>query len=185
MELDLPYFVNTKLQTFSRVREGGPGRPLTLLIHCIAIFILFLMGRTELNSAGISSWGPAMVFLSLYWAATLLFWIIIKAALRDTNVHISIDSSGIEMLPSARQKNTDRKIGILMLIVFLLTFKGGQWSAWQSSVKWKKVKKIKFFDHKKEILIKGGPWDIRIPCRTEDYKMLGEFIKGKVKISSN
>lgn len=181
MEPDLPYFFNTKLRTFSRVREGGPGRPLTLMIHCIAIIILFLWGRAEMNSGGISSWGPAMVFISLFWAATLLFWIIIKAGLRDTNVHISIDASGVEMLPSARQKNTDRKIGILMLIVFLLTFKGGQWTAWQSSVKWKKVRKIKFFDSRKEILIKGGPWDIRIPCRAEDYQMLCDFVRSKVK----
>lgn len=181
MELEIPYFFDVRLKKFSRVMEGGAGRPLTLLIHFICILIMLISGIHLMNGEGISSGGPALIFLSIFWGLTLLFWIIIKAGLRDTNVQINIDSAGVEMLPSARQKNTDRKIGILMLIVFLLTFKGGQWTAWQSSVKWKKVRKIKFYDSRKEILIKGGPWDIRIPCRAEDYQMLCEFVRSKVK----
>jgi hypothetical protein len=88
-----------------------------------------------------------------------------------------------QVLPSAKQKNMDKKLGFVMLLVFLLTFKGGQWSSWQSSVKWKKVKKVVFYDLTMEILVKGGPWDIRIPCSSENYSQLKVFISQKVKYS--
>jgi len=181
MELDLPYFFDTKLKKFSRAMEGGPGKPLTLLIHFVIIIFLFIFGKIKMDTAGISSGGPAIILLSVFWAATLIFWIIIKAGIRDTKVHINIDATGIEMLITAKQKNTDRKLQMMMLLVFLFTFKGGQWSSWESSVKWKKVKKVIFYDQKQEILIKGGPWDIRIPCDENNYQSLSDFILERVK----
>jgi hypothetical protein len=95
MEIELPYFFDTKLKKFSRAMEGGPGKPLTICIQLILIFVLFFGGLSIMSNQGISSGGPALIFLSVFWMATLLFWILIKAGLRDTNVHISIDASGV------------------------------------------------------------------------------------------
>lgn len=183
MELEIPYFFDVRLKKFSRVMEGGAGRPLTLLIHFICILIMLISGIHLMNGEGISSGGPALIFLSIFWGFTLLFWIIIKAGLRDTNVQINIDSSGVEMLPSTKQKNIDKKLGVFMIIVFVITFKGGQWSSWQSSVKWKKVKKIVIYNANKEILIKGAPWNIRIPCPENDFIAIQEFIVKKATSS--
>ncbi len=158
-----------RVSRFARLREGGPGRPVWLLGMTAAVAGLGLWGRFMMETQGMSSPGPALILLSFLWLGFLLIWTLIKAGLRDRQVIFSISPKGVSVEPSERQKQLDRRIGLLIRLVFLSTLKGGQWAAWQPFTSWKEVKKAEVNQTKKEILIRGGPWDIRLACTEENF----------------
>ena len=165
-----------KVPRFARLREGGPGRPVWLLGMTVAAVGLGLWGRSIMEGQGMNSPGPALILLSLLWLVFLLVWILIKAGLRDTQVTFYISEQGVGIQPSERQKQLDRRIGVLTRLVFLSTLKGGQWAAWQPFAPWKDVKRIDVSRDKKELLVRGDPWDIRLACTEENFSSVLDML---------
>ena len=174
------------LRRFSRMREGGPGRPVSLAVTTLLALGLGYWGIDLLEKRGIDSFGPAMVFISVFWLLFLILWVLIKAGLRDNRVHFYISKRGVGIIPSSDQKKLDRKIGIITRIVFLLTFKGGQWSAWQPFTPWKSVRRVEIDHEALEILIHGGNWDIRLPCSRDifpkAYNIIQELVPPRTRL---
>lgn len=168
-----------KVPLFARLREGGPGRPAWLLGMAAAALGLGLWGRSMMEGQGMNSPGPALILLSCMWIGFLLVWMLIKAGLRDRQVTFYISQNGVGIQPSKGHTQLDRKIGVLTRLVFLSTLKGGQWAAWHPFTPWKDVKKIDVNRENKEILIRGGPWDVRLSCAEEHFAqildMLGQY----------
>lgn len=124
-----------------------------------------------------SSPGPALILLSFLWLGFLLIWTLIKAGLRDRQVIFSISPKGVSVEPSERQKQLDRRIGLLIRLVFLSTLKGGQWAAWQPFTPWKEVKLIDVSQEKQEVLIRGGPWDVCLTCTEENFAQVLDILR--------
>ncbi len=158
-----------RVSRFARLREGGPGRPVRLLGMAAVAACLGLWGRIIMDGHGMNSPGPAMILLSFLWLGFLLVWLLIKAGLRDTQVTFYMSGQGTGIQTSKAQKQLDRRIGVLTRLVFLSTLKGGQWSAWQPFTPWKEVKRVDVNRETREILICGGPWDIRLTCTKENF----------------
>ncbi len=158
-----------RVSRFARLREGGPGRPVLLLGMTAVAACLGLRGRIIMEGQGMNSPGPAMILLGFLWLGFLLVWLLIKAGLRDTQVTFYMSGQGVGIQTSKAQKQLDRRIGVLTRLVFLSTLKGGQWSAWQPFTPWKKVKRVEVNRKAREILICGGPWDVRLTCTEENF----------------
>ena len=166
-----------KVSRLTRLREGGPGRPAWLLGLAAAAAGLGLWGRSMLEAQGMNSPGPAFILLSLLWLVFLLVWVLIKAGLRDTQVTFCISDKGVGIEPSESQKQLDRRIGVLTRLVFFSTLKGGQWAAWHPFTPWNQVNKIDVNQEKGEILIRGGPWDVRLICREENFARVLDMLR--------
>jgi len=136
-------------------------------------------GADIIDNRGIDSAGPVLVFLSGAWLLFLIVWVLIKAGLRDIEVAFYLSENGVGIIPSPRQKRLDRNIGILSRILFLLTLKGGQWSAWQPYSPWKSVRGIEINKQAREILISGGSWDIRLVCTRDNFTQALELVMEK------
>ncbi len=166
-----------KVPRFSRLREGGPGRPIWLLGMAAAAAGLGLLGRSMMDAQGMNSPGPVLILLSLLWLVFLLVWVLIKSGLRDRQVTFYISKPGVGIQPSESQKQLDRRIGVLTRLIFLSTLKGGQWSAWQPFTPWKEVKKIDVNQAKREILVRGGPWDVRLACTEKNFPSVLDMLR--------
>lgn len=166
-----------KVPRFARLREGGPGRPVYLLGMTAAAAGLGLWGRSMMEGQGMNSPGPALILLSFMWLGFLLVWLMIKAGLRDRQVTYSISPKGVSVEPSERQKQLDRRIGVLTRLVFLGTLKGGQWAGWQPFAPWKEVRRIDVNRENKDILVRGGPWDIRLACTEDNFSQVLDILR--------
>ncbi len=166
-----------KVPRLSRLREGGPGRPVWLLGMAAAAAGLGLWGRSMMDAQGMNSPGPALILLCLLWLVFLLVWVLIKSGLRDTQVTFYISKHGVGIKPSESQKQLDRRIGVLTRLVFFSTLKGGQWAAWQPFAAWKEVKQIDVNWDKKELLVRGGPWDVRLACTEKNFSSILDILR--------
>ena len=151
-----------RLPRFASLREGGPGKLSTLMIWFGITVALGWWGVRLIDQRGINSGGPAMVLIAAGLVLFLAFWLLIKAALRSLEVTFSVDEKGVAIVPSKKQQTLDRRMRIVSLVTFWLTFKGGQWARWHPLTPWKQVRSVEIDELKQEILIRGGAWDIRL-----------------------
>ncbi len=161
---------------FAPCREGGPGRPLTLLIWVQAVFVLGIAGSHLMEKEGISSPGPAMIFLAFFLGAFLLVWILVKVVLRNRKVTFYLSPGGVGLIPSQAHRRLDRIMAWLTHLAFLLTWKGGRWVAWRPSTRWRSVRRVRINERTHEILIIGGPWDIRLPCPDGSFQRIARLV---------
>lgn len=157
-----------RLPAFIALREGGPGRPVTLLLVMLAGLSLVYAGAMRTGQYGDS--GPAMLFMGVFVLLSLTFWVLVKAGLRSPDVCFVIDRKGVRIEPSPQQKWLDKRMKMLALVVFWLTFKGGQWAAWSPFTRWKDVKKICIDRQRLQVLVMGGPWHIRLVCSPDNFE---------------
>lgn len=162
---------------FSSVREGGPGRPASLLVVAMLAIALGYQGFRLLEQNGMDGAGPAMLFISTFLLASLAAWLLIKAVLRSRDVRFVLSEAGVEVRPSTRQKKLDGAMRNLALLSFLFTWKGGQWAAWKPFVQWKDVREVSFNDRSGEIAVVGGAWNIRLQCTPENFEQAAEIIR--------
>lgn len=109
-----------------------------------------------LDRSGIDGAGPPLVLIGGAWLLCLIFWVLIQAGLRDTSVIFYVSEQGVGIMPSAQQRSSGQRLGFLMWLVFLLTFKGGQWSTWQPFTRWKEARQMEANDLTRQLLISGG-----------------------------
>jgi len=173
-----------RLSRFSRALEGGPGKPRTVLIMAVLAMAMVWQGIRMLDHSGIDTAGPALVLLGGAWLLFLLFWVLIKAGLRDTSVVFYVTEQGVGIMPSGRQRSTDQGLGFLMWLVFLLTFKGGQWSAWHPFTRWKEARRMEANDLTRHVLISGGAWDVRLICEADNYDAVKTLIRQRLQAST-
>jgi len=170
-----------RLPRFSRALEGGPGTPRTLTVMAVLAAAMVWQGARMVDRSGIDGAGPALVLIGGAWLLFLLVWVLIKAGLRDPSVVFYVTEQGAGILPSARQRSTDQGVGFLMWLVFLLTFKGGQWSAWRPFTRWKEVRRVEANDLTRQVLISGGAWDVRLICEPDNYDVVKSLIRDRVR----
>ncbi len=170
-----------RLSRFSRALEGGPGTPRTLTVMAVLATAVVWQGARIVDRSGIESAGPALVLIGGAWLLFLLVWVLIKAGLRDPAVVFYVTEQGAGILPSARQRSTDRGVGFLMWLVFLITFKGGQWSAWHPFTRWKEVRRVEANDFTRHVLISGGAWDVRLICEADNYDAVKSLIRDRIR----
>jgi hypothetical protein len=154
---------------FSRLREGGPGRAGPLIGVGLGLTGLLVLGMAQ-TGQGIDGPGPATVLVAVLGLGTLALWVAIKAGLRDRRVVFVIGPEGVRIRPSRAQARLDRRLGGLMRLVFLLTWKSGQWAAWAPTLRWRGIRAAEFLPERGEILLRGAPWDIRLVCPPERYQ---------------
>ena len=153
---------NGRVPRFASLREGGPGKLSTLMIWFSIAVAIGWRGAGLSDQRGTDGGGPAMILIAAGLMLFLVFWILIKVVLRSLEVTFSIDKKGVEIAPSQKQQTLDRRMRIVSLVTFWLTFKGGQWVRWHPVTLWKQVRSVKIDEIKQEILIRGGVWDIRL-----------------------
>ncbi|RQD83231.1 MAG: hypothetical protein D5R96_03340 [Methanocalculus sp. MSAO_Arc2] len=175
-----------KLPTFGPVREGGPGTlPVLIVFHAIGAFLV-LYGIYLIDTKGIGSAGPALVFFGILLLGTLILWVIIKGILRDNAVTFIVNDKGVKIVPSAGQRALDKKMKRLSHIVFLYTWKGGQWSLWEPFTRWKDMRRVLVNNQTREIVLSGGAWDIRLVCPPDIFQtvvaLVEEHIPKRTKI---
>ncbi len=154
---------------FAPVREGGPGTVLSLTVLVIISCFLLFLGIRNTESAGIGSGGPFLLFSGLLLFGFLVIWILIKGILRHRDVTFIIHEKGIRIIPSGFQSSLDTWMAIISRILFWITRKGGQWSAWAPCTPWSSMRSIIIANKRKEIIILGGNWDIRLACNSEVF----------------
>lgn len=160
---------SARLRFFSRVLEGGPGKPATLALWAGLLLAAGWQGIRWTEQRGIGGAGPALIFLSAAGCLFLLVWLLVKGVLRGRAVVFYLSGKGVGILPSPRQETVDQWMGILAWLSFLATFRGGTWSAWRPFTPWKDVRRVEVRDPERELLIKGGAWHIRLTCGGELY----------------
>ncbi len=128
-----------EVERFSAVREGGPGRPQTLFALLLAGGLLVAAGVWYIGKSPDGS-GPVMILLGAWALLSLAFWVLVKAGLRSTQVTFVIDRRGVHIRPSTAQRKLDRRMRGLMLLVFWLSLKGGQWAAWSPMTAWRVIR---------------------------------------------
>jgi hypothetical protein len=165
---------------FSPLQEGGPGRPLPLAIAAGTLAALGVRGVRLIERQGIDGFGPALVFLAAFGGLFLLFWLLIKGALRSTEVTFVLSEKGVEMRPSQAQETIDRRLGVATLIVFLLTFKGTRWASWHPFTPWKSIRRVMVDGRRREILVTGGAWNIRLVCGPETFEPALSWIRARL-----
>lgn len=154
---------------FSRFREGGPGRPASLAVLSGIGVLLIVMGQRSIEADGISGGGPAMLLFGIVVLGFVALWLLIKAGLRSRDVTFVVDAKGVAIQPSARQRRLDKRLFRLSLLLFWMTWKSAVWSAWAPVTRWKEVRSIAYDDGAREILVRGGAWDIRLVCTEGNY----------------
>lgn len=162
---------------FSRFREGGPGRPITLALAALACLLLLGSGIARSASAGVDGGGPALILIGVWLLLSLAFWILLKAGLRKRSVTFVVDDKGAAVKPSAGQRALDRRMQTLTRVAFWLSLKGGQWATWAPFVRWADVKRIDIKHNEREILLRGGAWDVRLVCTAENFDDVRAVIK--------
>jgi len=165
-----------RLPAFSPVMEGGGGTPVTLGIIAGLSLIMAIAGFRLMDSRGIDSFGPALILLAVLVFFTLLTWVLIKEGLRPSAVLFYITPKGVGILPSPAQRRLDARMAWLSRLVFLLTWKGGQWGAFEPYTTWKSVRRVRVDEAAREILITGGPWHVRLPCRESDFAEVRDYV---------
>lgn len=156
-----------ELERFAPLLEGGPGRPLTLALLDFVGLGLLLWGIHAMDQ-GLGG-GPVFILFGALILGTVAFWILVKALLRTTRCSFLVDTKGIAIRPDKAQERLDNRLRWLMLIVFWLTLKGGQWATWKPFTRWSEVRSVKVFEAKRQILVTGGPWHIRLHCTEENF----------------
>ena len=169
---------------FSRLREGGPGRPVTLLVVAALVIALGYQGFRLLDQTGIDGSGPAMMFISVFLLAGLGVWVLIKAGLRGREVRFVLSEGGVEVQPSKRQQDLDRRMRTLALLSFFLTWKGGQWAAWKPYIRWIDVREVRFNNAGREIVVLGPAWNIRLQCTAENFEQAVEIIRSRAGLKA-
>lgn len=164
------------LPRFSGVREGGPGKPISLSMCLLAVIGMGAWGLRTMDRDGIDSGGPALVLVAATLLAAMFFWFLIKAVLRPLGVTFSVTEKGIEAIPTKQQQDLDRGMRLISLVIFWFTYKGGQWSRWHPVIRWKEVRSVAFDDDKEELLVRGGVWDIRLTGAGDRYGKLCQTV---------
>ncbi|NLV25717.1 MAG: hypothetical protein GXY48_00890 [Methanomicrobiales archaeon] len=154
---------------FATMREGGPGTMLSLVALFIIGCILVFFGISSIESDGIGSGGPFLILIGVLLFGFLVIWILIKGILRQRDVTFVIHEKGIEIIPSELQSSLDTWMATISRILFWITWKGGQWSAWAPCTPWRSIRNIIIDNTRQEILIAGGNWDIRLTCPADLY----------------
>jgi len=154
---------------FGPMREGGPGTILSLTALFIIGCILVFFGISSTESDGIGSGGPFLILIGFLLFGFMAIWILIKGILRQRDVTFVIHEKGIEIIPSELQSSLDTWMATISRILFWITWKGGQWSAWAPCTPWGSIRKIMIDPVQKEIFISGGNWDIRLVCPDDLY----------------
>jgi hypothetical protein len=166
-----------RLPRFASLREGGPGKPSSLMIWLGITLVLGWWGVRLIDRQGIDSGGPAMVFIAAALLLFLVLWLVIKATLRGLDVTFSVNEKGIEIIPSAKQQALDQGMRIVSLVTFWLTLKGGQWARWHPLTPWKQVRSVEIDEIYREILIRGGAWDIRLVDLGDRFETVCQVIR--------
>ena len=164
---------------FAPMREGGPGTILSLTALFIIGCILVFFGISSTESDRVGSGGPFLILIGALLFGFLVIWVFIKGILRRRDVTYVIHERGIEIIPSELQRSLDTWIATISRILFWITWKGGQWSAWAPCTPWRSIRKIIFDNTRKEIFIAGGNWDIRLVCPADLYPAAVSVIKDR------
>jgi len=168
------------LPRFSSIREGGPGKPVTLLLWSLITLGMGGWGLRTMDRDGIDSGGPAMILIAVTLLVATLLWLLIKAWLRPLEVTFSVTQNGVEAIPTKRQQHLDRGMRIISLVTFWLTLKGGQWSPWHPTTRWKEIRSVDIDTVHQELLIRGGVWDIRLTGAGDRFDQLCKTIHTQV-----
>ncbi len=182
---DVEYSWPGQLPGFQAAREGGPGKPKTLIIWTAISVAMFIYGSWQMDKEGIDSFGPALIFLSILVFFSLLLWVIIKEWARPKSVLFFYSHRGVGILPSQKQAQIDQNMKFISRMVFLLTWKGGQWSDFRPYTTWKSVKKVTLEPDLAQMSITGGAWDIRLCIEPENFDWLKEQILQHVVTSGS
>jgi len=148
---------------------------MTLILLVLTNMALLIIGGARSTTA--NGGGPAMILVGTWLLITLGFWILLKAGLRNRDVTFVIDSKKAEIRPSAHQRKLDRRLQSLMRMVFWLSLKGGQWATWSPYVRWSDVKSIRVEHENRQIILRGGAWDVRLICTAENFADIQTAIK--------
>lgn len=154
---------------FAPMREGGPGTIVSLTLLFIIGCIFLFLGIINTGSGGTGSGGPFLLLIGALLVGFLVIWILIKGILRQRDVTFVICRKGIEIIPSELQSSIDAWMAIISRILFWITWKGGQWSVWVPCTPWKSMRKIMIAEKRKEIIVIGGNWDIRLVCTSDVF----------------
>lgn len=167
---------------FSRFREGGPGRPLSLLIITMVGLMLIVGGNSLMNTNGITSSGPALLMFGFVVLGFVLLWVFVKTVLRNRDVTFVVDSKGVAIRPSPQQRRLDKRLFWLSMFLFWTTWRGGIWTPWVPVTRWKEVRRVEYDDDAHEILVCGGEWNIRLVCTAENYKAVCEAVESATRL---
>ncbi len=154
---------------FSSFREGGPGRPASLTVLSGIGVLLIVFGQSAIEAGGISGGGPAALLFGVVVLGFVALWVFIKAVLRSREVTFVVDAKGVAIRPSTQQRKLDKKLFWLSMLLFWVTWRGAIWTAWAPVTRWKEVRSIEYNDSARQILVRGGAWDIRLICSAENY----------------
>lgn len=173
---------NGTLPRFAPVMEGGPGRPAVLAVQVLAAVALAVLGQRNIEREGIGGFGPPVLFLACGWLLFLAFWVLVKGLLRGRDVAFVLSEAGVEVRPSERQRRLDRGMKFLSHLVFLLTFRGGTWSAWHPFTAWKDVRRAEFDDVGRTLRLWGGGWTIRLVCGPGEYEQAAAIVRERLPV---
>ena len=165
----LPLRWAARLPLMARAREGGPGRPLTLALHLSGALGLLWAGQARMAAWGIDNAGPAMLLLAALWLGALALWLLIKLVLRPRNALFEVDTEAVRIHPVPAQARLDRRVRFWVQLAFLISWKGGQWGDFAPHLRWRDLRAVRFEPRHGEILLRGGPWDIRLICPPGRY----------------
>lgn len=155
------------LARFAPLREGGPGRPATLVVLALALAALARFGAVRTQEQGIDGAGPAALLLAAVGFGALALWLLVKAVLRPLSAEVEVDARGVRLRPQAGQRRLDRAMQGLVRLAFLVSWKGGQWAGFAPQVGWREVTEVRYWPRRRAYLLRGGPWDIRLHCPPE------------------
>ena len=176
----LPLTWTGTLPRFTPMVEGGPGTLRAIMTFGLFALFLLILGIHLTDAGGIDSAGPFLILISLLFLLFLVFWVVIKGFARGRDVTFLIHEKGVEIRPSARQEAVDAGMKVITHVGFILTLKGGQWSAWAPYTPWKDIRRIEIDEQTKEILVYGGAWTIRLVCTEDTFERAVSLIRERM-----
>ena len=152
---------------FAPLREGGPGRLPGLILTALLLLGLLRWGQGRIAAAGIDGAGPAAVLLSVLGLGTLALWLLVKAVLRPVEAELRLDDKGVRLIVPEAQRRLDARMQFWAQLAFLISWKGGQWGRYEPVLRWSELREIRHWPKRREYLLRGGAWDIRLICPPE------------------
>jgi len=177
---NIPLTWTGTLPRFTPMVEGGPGTLRAIIAFGLLSLLLLILGIHLTDAGGIDSAGPFLILISILFLLFLVFWVAVKELARGRDVTFLIHDKGVEIQPSARQNAVDAVMKVITHVGFLLTWKGGQWSAWAPYTPWKDIRRVEIDEQTNEILVHGGAWTIRLVCTEDTFERAVSLIRERM-----
>jgi len=163
-----------KVATFAPVYEGGPGRPLSLILTTVLGLVGIVVMLVEIYAwrwlyyeMGIATDGVVTVLAGVTGIVailTVLIMVGLRVGLRETEVTFSLTPDLAQICASSRQHQVDAVIAAAAQAISRYKQLGGAEMLPATALGWYEVRRVVYIPERREILLKARRGNLRFHC---------------------